>query len=78
MEQIGEAWDRIERALAGVGPDMLGDRFSAADLPMLMLSHWRQAQPDMLTEPKGLGRLADLVSGRPGARRVLEQSQLAA
>jgi len=78
MEQIGEAWDRIERALAGGGPDMLGDRFSAADLPMLMLSHWRQAQPDMLSRPKGLGRLADLVFVRPAVRRALEQNQLAA
>ena len=78
MEQIGEAWDRIERTLAGGGPDMLGDRFSATDLPMLMLSHWRQAQPDMLTEPKGVGRLANLVFVRPAVRRVLEQNQLTA
>jgi hypothetical protein len=78
MEQIGEAWDRIERTLAGGGPDMLGDRFSATDLPMLMLSHWRQAQPDMLSRPKGLGRLADLVFVRPAVRRALEQNQPAA
>ncbi len=60
------------------GPDMLGDRFSAADLPVPMLSHWRQAQPDMLSRPKGLGRLADLVFVRPAVRRALEQNQPAA
>ena len=78
MEQIGEAWDRIERSLAAKGPYMLGDRFSAADLPVVMLSHWSQAQPDMLAKRPHLRRLVELVSQRPAVKRVLVQNQLAA
>lgn len=77
-EQIGEAWDRIERVLAAGGPYMLGDRFSAADLPVLMLSHWRDAQPDMLARRGKLRWLVELVAARPAVKRVLEQNRLAA
>ena len=78
MEQIGEAWDRIERSLAAKGPHMIGERFSAADLPVVMLSHWSQAQPDMLAKRPHLRRLVELVSERPAVKRVLVQNQLAA
>jgi len=78
MEQIGEAWDRVERGLAAKGPYMLGERFSAADLPVVMLSNWQQAQPEMLTKRPNLRRLAELVSARPAVRRVLVENQLAA
>jgi len=78
MEQIGEAWDRIERDLAAKGPYMLGERFSAADLPVVMLSNWQQAQPEMLAKRPKLRRLVDLVAARPAVKRVLVQNQLAA
>jgi glutathione S-transferase len=77
MEQIGEAWDRIERSLAAKGPYMLGERFSAADLPVVMLSSWQQAQPEMLGKRPNLRRLAELVSARPAVKRVLVKNQLA-
>ena len=78
MEQIGEAWDRVERSLAAKGPYMLGERFSAADLPVVMLSNWRQAQPEMLARRPNLRRLVELVSARPAVKRVLMENQLAA
>jgi len=78
MEQIGEAWDRVERSLAAKGPYMLGERFSAADLPVVMLSNWQQAQPEMLTKRPKLRRLVELVSARPAVKRVLVENQLAA
>jgi glutathione S-transferase len=78
MEQIGEAWDRVERSLAAKGPHMLGERFSAADLPVVMLSNWQQAQPDMLSKRPNLRRLVALVSARPAVKRVLVENQLAA
>jgi len=77
-QQIGEAWDRVERALSSRGPYMIGERFSAADLPVVMLSHWREAQPDMLESRPNLRRLVGLVSARPAVSRVLEQNRLAA
>ena len=78
MEQIGEAWDRVERSLAAKGPYMLGERFSAADLPVVMLSNWQQAQPEMLAKRPNLRRLVELVAARPAVKRVLVQNQLAA
>jgi glutathione S-transferase len=78
MEQIGESWDRIERSLAAKGPYMLGERFSAADLPVVMLSNWQQAQPEMLTKHPKLRGLVELVSARPAVKRVLVENQLAA
>jgi glutathione S-transferase len=71
VEQIGEAWDRIEAALRGRGPYMIGESFSAADLPVVMLSTWRQAQPGMLDKRSHLRRLVELVSVRPASKRVL-------
>jgi glutathione S-transferase len=78
VEQIGEAWARIDRALAENGPYMIGERFSAADLPAVMLSGWRQAQPQILERNPHLSRLVDLVSARPAVSRVLQQNQAAA
>ena len=78
MARIGEAWDRVEKALASAGPYMIGDRFSAADLPVVMLSAWRQAQPEMLEKRPNLRRLVELVLARPAIKRVAEQNQIAA
>jgi glutathione S-transferase len=78
MEQIGESWDRIERSLAAKGPYMLGERFSAADLPVVMLSNWQQAQPEMLTKRPKLRGLVEQVTARPAVKRVLVQNELAA
>ena len=78
MEQIGEAWDRVERSLAAKGPYILGERFSAADLPVVMLSNWQQAQPEMLSKRPKLRGLVELVSARPAVKRVLVENQLAA
>ena len=78
MARIGEAWDRVEKVLASAGPYMIGDRFSAADLPVVMLSAWRQAQPEMLEKRPNLRRLVELVLARPAIKRVAEQNQIAA
>jgi glutathione S-transferase len=78
VEQIGEAWARIDRALAEGGPHMLGERFSAADLPVVMLSGWREAQPQVLDNNPHIRRLVELVSARPAIARVLRQNQAAA
>ena len=78
QEMIGEAWGRIDRYLADAGPYMIGKRFSAADLPVIMLSHWREAQPEMLTRNRHVARLVELVSARPAVARVLKENKLAA
>jgi glutathione S-transferase len=75
---IVEAWARIDRALAKNGPYMAGDRFSVADLPVLMLTGWRQACSDVLSVNKNVARLVELVSARPAIQRVLKQNEVAA
>ena len=75
---IGEAWARIDAALAENGPYLAGDRFSAADLPVMMLTGWKQACSDVLDKNKNVRRLVELVSARPAIQRVLKLNQAAA
>ncbi len=75
---IGEAWARIDAALGRGGPFLAGDRFSAADLPVVMLTNWKQACGDVLYVNKNIQRLVELVSARPAIQRVLKQNQAAA
>jgi glutathione S-transferase len=75
---IGEAWARIDAALAKNGPYLAGDRFSAADLPVMMLTGWKMACSDVLDKNRNIRRLVELVSARPAIQRVLKQNQEAA
>ena len=75
---IDEAWGRIDQALAKNGPFLAGDRFSAADLPVVMLTGWTQACPGVLDRHKNVRRLVELVSARPAIKRVLKQNEAAA
>ena len=77
-KMIGEAWARIDAALAKDGPFLAGDRFSAADLPVVMLANWKQACADVLFVNKHVQRLVELVSARPAIQRVLKQNEAAA
>ncbi len=75
---IGEAWARIDAALARNGPYLAGDRFSAADLPVMMLTGWKLACSDVLEKNKNIRRLVELVSARPAIQRVLQKNAAAA
>jgi len=75
---IGEAWARVDAALEKKGPYLAGDRFSAADLPVMMLTGWKRACGDVLEKNKNIRRLVELVSARPAIQRVLKQNQAAA
>ena len=77
-EMIAAAWERVDKALAAKGPYLAGDRFSAADLPVLMLTGWKQARADVLDRNKNVRRLVELVSARPAIARVLKQNEAAA
>jgi glutathione S-transferase len=77
-ESIAAAWERVDKALGVSGPYMAGDRFSAADLPVVMLTGWQQARPDVLDKNKNIRRLVELVSARPAIARVLKKNQAAA
>jgi hypothetical protein len=57
---------------------MIGGRFSAADLPVVMLSSRRGAQPQLLENNLHVRGLVELVSARPAVARVLQLNQAAA
>jgi glutathione S-transferase len=75
---IDEGWGRVDQALAKNGPFMAGDRFSAADLPVVMLTGWNTACPGVVLRHKNVQRLVELVSARPAIKRVLKQNEAAA
>ena len=77
QQMIDEAWGRVDRALAKNGPYMIGERFSAADLPVLMLTGWLGARGDVLDRHKNIRRLVELVSARPAIKRVLAKNKAA-
>ena len=73
-EEIATLWGRIDQHLAGHGPYLLGDRFSAADIFAHMLSLWQQCCPNTYERFPHLKRLADLVAARPAMQRVIQMN----
>jgi glutathione S-transferase len=70
--RIEAAWTRIDNHLAGGGPYLLGDAFSAADLMLLMLMRWSRNMPKPVTEWPTLARYAALMRARPSWKRLYE------
>ncbi len=74
MEEIATLWGRIDQHLAAHGPCLLGERFSAADIPAHMLSTWQQCCPNTYERFPHVKRLADLVAARPAMQRVIRKN----
>lgn len=74
MEEIATLWGRIDQHLAAHGPYLLGERFSAADIPAHMLSTWQQCCPNTYERFPHVKRLADLVAARPAMQRVIRKN----
>lgn len=75
-ERLGRMFDLIARQL-GDGPWLLGERFSAADLFLLMLVRWGRAMPH---PPRGLPALASHASrvlARPAVQAAFAAEGLA-
>lgn len=68
--RVGEMFDRIEAALAADGPYLLGARFSAADLYLLMLARWTRGMANPARHRLATRRLLDRLIERPAVRRV--------
>jgi glutathione S-transferase len=68
--RMGEMFDRMEVGLAKGGPYLLGTRFTAADLYLLMLAGWSRSfgQPAR-TRPR-LAQLLEKVAARPAVQRA--------
>lgn len=74
-EELEALWTRLDRAL---DPYLLGERFSACDLYLHMMSTWRDPIPELLTRWPNVKACADLVAARPAVRRMLTQNNMAA
>lgn len=75
--RLGRMFDVIAGQL-GDGPWLLGERFSAADLFLLMLVRWGRAMPRPPRDVPQLGRHAERVLARPAVQAVFAAEGLAA
>jgi glutathione S-transferase len=75
---LGEMFDKIETSLTDDGPYLLGNRFSAADLYLLMLGGWsRPFDRPARTRPRH-ARLLEQVTARPGVKRAYASEAMTA
>jgi glutathione S-transferase len=76
--RVGEMFDRIEASLAAGGPYLLGPRFSAADLYLLMLARWTRGMKNPARNRNAVRRLLDRLIERPAVQRVFAKEEVAA
>jgi glutathione S-transferase len=74
--RIEAAWDRIDTHLAANGPNLLGDRLSAADFHLTMLMRWSRGMPKPATEWPQLAAMATRMKARPSFKTLYEREGL--
>jgi glutathione S-transferase len=67
-----ERWRIVEDHLADPGPWLLGARFSAADIFLVMLATWFETRQSLFEMCPNVGRCFALATRRPALRRTLE------
>lgn len=70
-ERLNTVWGRIDAALDS-GPYLLGERFSACDLYLHMLTTWTAHGDWRLGDFPNVARCAGLVAERPAVARMME------
>jgi glutathione S-transferase len=65
--------DVIERHLKANGPFFLGDKLSAADFYLVMLSRWARPMAKPPRSRPATARLLDKVTALPSVRRAYER-----
>jgi len=77
--RIGTMLDLLDKALAEHGgPYLLGDKVSAVDPYLFMLSRWTRMMANPARNRAHLGPFLQRMAERPAIRRALEQEGLAA
>ena len=66
-------WQVIENALELEGPWLLGDRFSACDIYLQMVTTWHESPADLLGKFPRIKALSSSVLEREGSRRAFER-----
>ena len=70
--QLIERWRIVEDRLVVPGPFLLGVRFTAVDIFLVMLATWFEPMEDLLALYPNIKRCFDLAARRPALRRVLD------
>ena len=73
--RLAEIWQILDDALDdadGDGPWLLGDRFSACDIYLYMLSTWLADEHTPISAFPNVARCVDAVSGMPEVARVFD------
>lgn len=76
-EELPIIWGRIDQAI-GAGPYMLGDKFSACDLYLLVLSTWQDPVPGLYDRFRNVKAVADRLIVRPGVIDMMRKNGMAA
>lgn len=73
----GEMFTLLDRELAGRGPWLLGETFSAIDVYLAMLVRWGRLMKSPPRDLPHVGALARAVAARPAWQRAMAQEGLA-
>jgi len=66
-------WRVLEDELASNGPWLLGDRFSACDIYLQMMTTWHEEPKDLFAKFPKVRRVAEAVLTREATRRAFER-----
>lgn len=69
--RLGRMFSQIDSHLAKAGPHMLGERFSAVDIFLVMLCRWTRAMATPATSYPNLNRLIGRVTSRPAWQAMM-------
>jgi glutathione S-transferase len=76
IEALDGCRTRLDEHLAAHGPYLLGERFTAADLFLFMLTRWGRRLEHRWWDAPALGSHYRTIKARPAIQRVFEQEQL--
>jgi glutathione S-transferase len=66
-------WQTVEDALEGSGPWLLGDRFSACDIYLQMITTWHETPNELFRAFPNVENTARGVTHREACRRAIER-----
>lgn len=69
--RLSRMFSQLDSSLGQGGPYMLGDRFSAADIFLVMLCRWTRAMAVPATSYPNINRLIGLVTARPAWKAMM-------
>lgn len=72
VERLDQSWKTIDAACATAGPYLLGEKFSACDLHLQMLSIWHRDTEAMRARYPHVRRCVELVEQRPSVQRIMQ------